>query len=183
MPGNIKLLNALITLLADKPLSRISVRDLLRTASLSKSTFYRLFNDKNDFLLWVMHYLLNQFTNQSYANMTPKTFYLNYLGHYATNRRAFKAFVIEDHWTDFEQQLKTVGIEIYRQVFQPFILQPQVKTLLATYIVNADVAVAINWLKTDDSRTIDQLATEMARLTIAVLAVYNIDFQEILRHN
>lgn len=53
------LMEALVTLLKTKSLDTISVRDLTREANVSRSTFYRNYLDKLDFLEQTMNTLID----------------------------------------------------------------------------------------------------------------------------
>ncbi|MTV82033.1 TetR/AcrR family transcriptional regulator [Secundilactobacillus folii] len=177
-----KLVNALATLLDSKPFEKISTLDLIRTAQISRTTFYRHFQDKFDFYDWAKSYLLNYFLEDNYDNETPKSFYTRYFQHFADYRSAFKSFIIEGRWQDFEQQIITSGITYYQKFLSRLPKNNVPIDVVAAYIVTAHIGVATNWLRTDDSRTPEELVEILIQLTSSVLSVYDIDFDTLFNH-
>ncbi|MFC6253646.1 TetR-like C-terminal domain-containing protein [Secundilactobacillus hailunensis] len=175
--SDLKLFHAFINLLNDgESLDKISTRYLLTQAGVSKSTFYRHYADKFAFYDWVADYLLNQLQDTDYSAATPLSFYKRYFEKCQTYRLAYKSFIVNNHWLEFERRLLDDGMANYTAILSR-INQPDVPvTTIASYVVSAHVGMAINWLQTDDPSTPDELAEQLTRLTTGALAAYHIDF-------
>ena len=175
--SDLKLFHALINLLnSGESLDKISTRHLLTQAGVSKSTFYRHYADKFAFYDWVADYLLNQLQDTDYSAATPLSFYKRYFEKCQTYRLAYKSFIVNNHWLEFEKRLLDVGMANYTAILSR-IDQPDIPvTTIASCIVSAHVGMAINWLRTDDTSTPDELALQLTRLTTGALAAYHIDF-------
>lgn len=179
-PSSLKLLTAFITLLNEKPLAKITTLDLIRTANISRSTFYRHFSDKLDFYEWVKSYLLSLFLKDDYSQDTPIGYYTGFFQHFADYRPAFKSFILKGAWQDFETQILVSGINNYSRFLDKALKQPAPTKLIASYIVTAHLGVALNWLRTDDVHSPAQMATVVTKLTDSVLANYDLSLAELM---
>lgn len=180
--SDIKLFNAFVKLLNNgSKLENISTRHLIAEAGISKSTFYRHYTDKYAFYNWVANYLLSQLQEAVHEAQTPLTFYQRYFKKCQTYRQAYKAFIINNHWLDFEQELFDKGMNNYRTILSKT-NQPGIPVdSIASYIVAAHVGIAVYWLRTDDASTPDELADRLTRLTTGALAAFNIDFVKLFQ--
>lgn len=176
-PSRLKLLAALVQLLATKPLGQIKTRELIRTAGISKSTFYRQFEDQQAFLAWTSQYLLAQLSFQDGTwQGTPEKFYTHYFMAFARNRRAYKAFVIDDRWADFQVALLENGVKLYQALFAKLPRTRRPDVMVAQYLVAAHVGVAIQWLKTDDPRSPEVMAQLLTTLSGGALTACGLTF-------
>ncbi|WP_054711966.1 TetR/AcrR family transcriptional regulator [Secundilactobacillus paracollinoides] len=113
--SDLQLLDALTDLVDDNDLDKLSTRLLIKRAGLSKSTFYRHYEDKYAFYDWAMAYLLGKDNEPTYHLETPLSFYTKYFEHYQTYRKAFKAFIVNDRWSGFTQKMVDSGMQITGQ--------------------------------------------------------------------
>lgn len=180
--SDLKLFNAFVNLLNnDEQLETISTRHLIAEADISKSTFYRHYADKFDFFRWVADYLLNQLQEAVHEAQTPLTFYQRYFEKCQAYRQAYKSFIVNKHWLDFEQKLLKEGMTNYTAILSK-IDQPGIPVdNIASYVVAAHVGMAINWLRNDDTSTPSELADQLTRLTTGALAAFNIDFAKLFQ--
>lgn len=77
---------SLLELLLDKPLAKISVKEVIDNCDLSKQTFYRHFKDKYDLINWTMKTMWDQLN---------KEFEADFSSYYETTVRLLT--VIKDH--------------------------------------------------------------------------------------
>ena len=175
-----KLLTALVTLLDDKLLTKITTLDLIRTAGISRSTFYRHFQDKFRFFDWVKSYLLNLFLKDDYSNDTPISYYTRFFQHFADYRQAFKSFILEGRWQNFEREILVSGADNYSRLLTKHLDKSAPIKTIATYIVSAHIGVAINWLTEDDAHSPAQMAVIMTRLTNSILANYDLTLDTLM---
>jgi len=71
--------DALLDLCDQKPLTSITIKDLLEKTGVSRQAFYNRFKDKNDLIQWTYeHKVLYDFLN----NSSGKTYYENTLSYY-----------------------------------------------------------------------------------------------------
>lgn len=179
--SDLQLLDALTDLVDDNDLDRLSTRLLIKRAGLSKSTFYRHYEDKYAFYDWAMAYLLGKDNEPTYHLETPRSFYTKYFEHYQTYRKAFKAFIINDRWSGFTQKMVDSGMANYRAILAK-INQPNVPiTTVSAYIISAHIGVAVNWIRTDDPTPPQEMAAQLTQLTTAVLSSYGLDFATLFK--
>ncbi len=180
--SDLKLFNAFIDLLNDgNQLDTISTRHLIAQAGISKSTFYRHYADKFAFYNWVADYLLSQLQETVQEAQTPLIFYRRYFEKCQAYRQAYKSFIVNQHWLGFEQRLLEEGMTNYTAILSK-INQPDIPVAnIASYIVAAHVGMALNWLRTDGTSTLDELANQLTRLTTGALAAFNINFANLFQ--
>ncbi|MFC6253350.1 TetR/AcrR family transcriptional regulator [Secundilactobacillus hailunensis] len=175
-----KLLTALVTLLDDKPLTKITTLDLIRTAGISRSTFYRHFQDKLRFFDWVKSYLLDLFLKDDFSDDTPASYYTRFFQHFADYRPAFKSFILDGHWQNFEREILKSGINNYSHLLTNHLDESAPINTIAAYIVSAHIGVVIDWLTEDDGHSPAQMAVIITQFTNSVLANYDLTLDTLM---
>ncbi|MFB7141311.1 TetR/AcrR family transcriptional regulator [Gottfriedia sp. NPDC056225] len=169
-PSKLKLMNALVELLSWKELDQVTVMDLIRTANISRSSFYRNFVDKFEFLDWTMDYLLSGITP---SKMNPKPtandFYPYFFNYFYQHRLFFRTFATQSTWPSFTAKLIASGKQAYEACFEDKATVNIPSSILANYIVNAHVGVILNWLCTDNPCPPDEMADYVTQITESVL--------------
>lgn len=166
------LMEALVTLLVTKNLDTISVRDLTQTANISRSTFYRNFLDKDDFLEWTMNTLIDGIKEQSSdyndPSDTPPQFYDRLFDYVYANITFFRAFMNNDDWPQFKKKVIESGIIVYKKILSPYenlICKDISIDFLVNYIVSAHVGAIGHWLATGEESSPQQMAKQLRLLT------------------
>lgn len=134
--------NAFAQLLIDRPLDRITVQDVVRTAEVNRSTFYRHFLDLDDFLDWLADNMLEEITQQ--FTITDQD--LDFTGFYQyamANQTLLEAFLGTQRWTSLVTQLQSFVTKRYTAL-----LQQQASsippTIQATFLIGGHIAL-FNW--------------------------------------
>ena len=106
--------NSLLSLLYKKPLSKITIGDLLEDTELSKQTFYNHFLDKNDLIAYVYDtVIVNRFNEEMSIDFkSALTQTLNSLKKYET----FIEQACFNRWTEFPK--RTYASPLYRIKFK-----------------------------------------------------------------
>ena len=151
-------------------LENISIQEIVAEANVSRSTFYRNFDSKQNFLDWVSSALeegLVKAVMPTHGLITQAPFH-NYF-HYLYQQREFiKAFIAFLNWPELTQQMYLVATEIYKKELSG--KQSLVNAAdLANYIVGAHVQVTQAWLVSDDPRSPDEMAAVLTGLTRDIL--------------
>ena len=162
-----RLMNALVQLLNHyHSLDKISVQRLIAEAGASRSTFYRNFDDKPDFLNWVIDNLITGIrtaVNRTGLPGEPHPFQ-NYYRYLNQQRSFFQAFVTLNRWPEFSDAMFQSGFTLYYQQLKK--LSSSVDpTILATYIVAAHIRLSHDWLIDDDPQTTEKMAEQTTILT------------------
>ncbi|AEV95839.1 Transcriptional regulator, TetR family [Pediococcus claussenii ATCC BAA-344] len=149
-----------------KDISDVSISQLVKKAKVSRSTFYRNFDNKEDFLSWVSVQLEEGILNASRVNFgdeveNPFQNYFNYLNQ---NRYLYTAFVNTISWPTLVDRMYLVATNSYERLLKGNKSNIPVKDL-ATYIVGAHVHVTRVWLLEDNPRSPEQMAELLTALT------------------
>jgi AcrR family transcriptional regulator len=166
------LMNALAALLEEKPLRQISVSDLVTRADISRTTFYRNYADKDQFVESVKWELLNGiFESVSHDSMSSardrRIYFRAFFEYIHQNRIFFKTFVNDEKWPQFKDEFVDNGIEAYRRTIGDRTLGGGMPSLmLIHYIVAAHVGVFCYWLSEDCESSVDFMAEQLTRLTL-----------------
>lgn len=162
-----KLLQALTELISDKQLESITVADLIRQAKVSRSTFYRDFIDKRDFLEWVMdEMLVKGIEQQSWYTKSSdsQSYFHNFFQFMEKNKIYFRVFSQSTVWPQFREKFMKNAQENYAALLQR--TQPSVPVdLLAAYITGAHAAVIDYWLNSENEYSAADLADLFIKLT------------------
>lgn len=65
--------DAMVTLLSDKPFTKITVQDILQTANIQRATFYRYFKDKYEVAEAINHILAEHLTRHAFDGIYRRT--------------------------------------------------------------------------------------------------------------
>jgi len=166
------LMEALVELLKIKSLNSISVRDLTKKARVSRSTFYRNYIDKYDFLERTMNVLLDGIAEESSNYIDEKKvfdqFYNKFFAYVYKNAVFFRAFINNDDWPQFKRRLIEGGIIIYKKILSGY--EKQIKNdisidFIVNYIVSAHVGIVSYWLATGEEYSPQYMAKQLSLLT------------------
>lgn len=104
--------NALLALLADHPLSKISVSDLCKTADINRSTFYAHYNEPSDVMNEIEEEIISRFP--VFHNLQAKAFteQLQTLFTYFTDNRQSLPLLLERDAT-FRKRLIDSAVHLY----------------------------------------------------------------------
>lgn len=165
-------MQALVVLLTVQSLDSISVRDLTKTARVSRSTFYRNYIDKYDFLERTMNTLLEGISEESsdYGDKEKVNdqFYDRFFYYVYKNHVFFRAFINNDAWPQFRRGVIDGGIIVYKKILSGH--EKQIKPdisidFLVNYIVSAHVGVISYWLATGEEYSPHYMAKQLSLLT------------------
>ena len=162
-----RLMKALAQLLnRGEDLETLSIQEITATAKVSRSTFYRNFDSKADFLTWISNELqqgIMEAVMLNHAVIAERPFQ-NYFRYLNQQREFIKAFIAFLNWPELTQQMYLTATSIYQKELkdkQSVIAAND----LATYIVGAHVQVTRKWLITDDPRSPEEMARVLTTLT------------------
>ena len=176
------LMDALVHLLSEKTLEKITVKDLIIQADVSRSTFYRNFVDKYDFLDWTMNELLIEgIQKQSWFKQSPNsdTYFENFFQYIYEHRVYFKAFINSVNWQQFRDKFVNNALMGYKEILQDQNIDIPID-LLASYIVGAHTEVVSYWLKSNIKYSPEFMAELFKKLTEnGVLKIVNINGESI----
>lgn len=96
---------AVAKLLLNEPLADITVRQIVTTAQVARSTFYRNFEDKDDFLAWLQNDLVAETSRQLVGTVDHPADLTAFYTYAQQNREFMKAFLVGQRWPAFVQAL------------------------------------------------------------------------------
>lgn len=147
-------------------LEKISVQSLITEAQVSRSTFYRNFDDMADFQNWVIENLISGIrtaVNHTGIPGQPDPFQ-NYYRYLNQQRPFFQAFVTMNRWPEFSKAMFQAGFKLYYEQLKTRSL-PVNATTLSSYIVAAHIRLSYDWLISDNPETTETMAAQTTILT------------------
>lgn len=165
---------ALARLLERQPLMEISVNDLVEEAGVSRTSFYRNYQDKEAFVNSVMDEVLGGiFAVGNLAGDAEKPvpsseqYYLRFFQYIQTNQVFFRFMADSGKWPEFRQRFQENGMDAYGRIIGQRTLTGGIPSqVLIAYIVSAHVGVISYWME-DGCRYAPQfMAHWLSQLTV-----------------
>ena len=175
------LANALIELMKEKPISKITVNDIVKQAKVARTTFYAQFKDKNQFIEAViddkLHELRSivmprfddedyQLTDDQMAEWS-ENYYIAYFNAFLANADFFRVMLSGNGVPGFVDKLVENGVKAYTYVFQHAETKefPLPAKYIIQYLVSAHIGLGIQWLQNDFKESPEYMARIQERLT------------------
>ncbi|OFI48557.1 hypothetical protein BG261_06575 [Floricoccus tropicus] len=178
-----KLLEALSHQLTYRPIEEIKVSELINEAKISRSTFYRLFETKEIFFDWVLHYYLEGLSTTTKSNSeNSQEFYYNYLTYIDQNSIYFKVFNNSNMWPQFNSEMYRIGIDIYKDFIFSQTYDKKLSIFVSNYIVNAHIGVVMEWLRQEKMERPEQLSKLLVELTSSALTSQGIEMENMFEN-
>lgn len=136
-------------LLSNKNLDKITIEDILKESEVSRSTFYRYFEDKYDLMAWCYKYKVNSILNQT-ANLGFKEVFYQIYVFIKSEQTYFRKPIHEDHEHSFYRFFLNYSIEYYTKIFLSIYKKEKIsenEKYLITYMANGQVSIVIQWIK------------------------------------
>ena len=155
--------NALISLLKQKSLYKISIRELCEVASINRSTFYKYFSSQFDLLNYMENNLLKGIDNilgePLKGNETLEKSLIKVLKYLKENKEFSKLLLNNNFDNEFPQKLFSLkgineaikGINEAIKQTLPTNSSEQVTNLIKSFVVTGCFAVIRSWLDDDCS--------------------------------
>lgn len=176
------LTNAFYAMLEEISLEEITVNDLCERAEVRRATFYKHFNDKNDFVTYLVKDVRDKFEKEVWdaqANSYPtKEYYQRYvealMSYLVVRKEAVKNIVLSSaHHTLIEvfakQNLNDTKklLEESQEAGMKLISTPNV---VASMMVGGTTRAIVDWFEDENRGPIETLLTEVNKIIDRVLA-------------
>ncbi|WP_127849423.1 TetR/AcrR family transcriptional regulator [Lacticaseibacillus hulanensis] len=173
-----QLKDALAELLLIKPLDAITVRKLVLRAGVARSTFYRNFDDKDDFLRWLQNdLLLTAASTFAQDNDNPGPNFLVFYQFAEKKRNFMRAFLTGQRWPEFVHQLYASACQRYEARLAGRQQEIPLRPLIA-FLVGGHVNLFLDWLQSDNPQTPAEMAAYHHRLGHdGLLKTFNINLE------
>lgn len=165
--------NALVALLHEKSLARLSVAQLTSTAGINRATFYRHYQSIEMFVEEVSDDLFNGLIDSHQLDVCESidssTYYRNWLEFAHDHRELFNALLSMNGSPEFRIKFIQNGIDSWSYVLgrnKAANLSDHEIRFISTYITSAHVGVLTQWLAEECATPIDEMCEEMYRLSI-----------------
>ena len=176
------LADALIELMMEKPIAKITVNEVVKRSGVARTTFYAQFADKEDFVEQIISDKLKELRaavmpqfdlsegkelSDEQIQQFSDTYYVNYYNEFIKNKDFFVAMLSENGVPGFRDKLTDNGIAAYTYVFehaqtQQFPLPPK---YIIQYIVGAHIELGYQMLKGGFVESPEYMAKIQDRLT------------------
>lgn len=162
------LINALSELLSEKEMDKISVQDIIREAEISRTTFYRIYQDKYAFLEDVKNDLIDGMFRAADNQGGGRPYFRRMLTYICQHKSLFYVFKECGKWDDFQQEFFNRGIGIYKSHLKQSRHMGDIpEDILVNYIVSAHGGVMSCWLQSDCIQPPEVLAGYLEKLTLS----------------
>ncbi|ANK60577.1 hypothetical protein AYR54_09950 [Loigolactobacillus backii] len=156
--------NAFASLLISRPLSTITVQDIVRKAGVNRSTFYRHFLDLDDFLDWLEEEMLVEITTHFQLSENKNIDFTQFYQYTNENRILLQGFLETNRWNHFIDRLQTIVLKNYLKL-----LSTQATTIPIEIQVQFFIGGHINlfkwWLDQENPPTPEKMATYHQKLS------------------
>ena len=157
---------ALLELMAEKPFSKISVKELCEQADVNRSTFYAHYYEQSDVLREIEQETIDEILSSLqdvYENAEPLEQVIAFLEYVKANAPLFRILLVQEESKHFrpmfiEASLGELRSEIeYKgdKKYEPFLL---------SFMMNAEVQIYIDWIESDFALP----SSEIAKLILAL---------------
>lgn len=162
--------DSLIELLLEKPISRLTVKELCARADINRATFYSHYAHQYDlleqieaaFIQDINSYLDNTITA---ANETSMALVLTKIFQYiAQNRDLCKVLLSVNSNLDFQTNIMSAaGLKVMLE-WQKMGLQQDIAEYIFTFVATGSIGVIHKWLQEESEKTPRQMAAFVTRL-------------------
>lgn len=157
--------NSLIELLLEKPIEKISVKEICEKAELNRSTFYLHYTDQFDLLKDIENDVIIQ-TGECLKDVkrdaSTKTYIATFLRNIRDNKDIFKALLSIE---DFQQFFIENSLEYTKAGIGLNESNSTKESLIYAFLLNGSLAMIKNWLDSDFSIDENELADLIYRLS------------------
>lgn len=149
---------AMIALLKKENFDNVSIKEILYEAKVSKSTFYRLFEDKYDVLNKSLLYAMNKYVNPDQFNLNEwRKFFIDLLSRFKLSR-TLKMFYHHSSKAQFVAVQQQFFLELITKRIERCGNRYDESLNLELYILASSCASAMYyWVKTDFTLSVNDL--------------------------
>lgn len=144
---------SLISLLNEKPMSNITVKEICELADINRSTFYTHYSDHYDLL----HKIEEEITEDMVNYLNSYTFAIEeesvkvtekLLDYIAKDHTIFEALLIKNGDPFFEQRLMNIARQfLIQQWMKANEVNPRHSNYLSTFVISGAIHVIKDWIK------------------------------------
>lgn len=160
--------NALVQLMQEQHISKISVRALCDTAGINRSTFYTHYTDPHDLLNKVEQDVLKNVSRHlekqdlNYINPLPVQVLTGILEYFKENADLFKALLSENCDFAFQKDIMGLARVISSQI--TLNLAPKTREYIKAFSLTGAISMLHTWLQDDMREPADEMAAFIIRI-------------------
>lgn len=172
------IVQAFVDLLNQKPLDKITVKEIVDTCGINRNTFYYHFEDMHALLVYILNAELEKVLADTYDTKSLEESFIRASEFALQNRRAIYHIYASVNRDDLERYLKSVAQEVLRRLVKGLDLKPGVKEddirLVVSFYRSGLVGMTTDWLNNGMKEDPEELIHHMsALLEGSVSAVLN----------
>lgn len=147
------LIDALLELMKKKSAHAVTVQELVTQAQVARSTFYALYESKEQFLSQIVDDMFaglrRQVQPRPGEQAVPGQYYSRHFQYIARHAPFFLAMLGEHGVSDFRRKMEESALETYQKVFAPVAQEdlPLPKDCLIQYLISAHIGLTYQWLR------------------------------------
>lgn len=156
---------AMLSLLEQQPLSKITVNDLCTRAMISRSAFYSHFEDKYALVKFCMDMIKNDLFEEG-RGMGLRERIVQVLSRIDNNSRLYKNLMLAEVDIELINMLHVSFNEDFKRIIEEnnVTTLPGPAEVIATYFAAGVTAVILNWLRKNKPYSIDEMADCLCKL-------------------
>ncbi len=159
--------NALLELLEERPLGKITVTDICRVADVNRSTFYANYVDVRQLLTEIEEDIIGQIpVSSDFPKINMDMRFLDMLESFfqyvKDHGRLFKILIVEENNSDFNNRLVDAAMQRYH--IKTHANEPLISRYKYIYRINGVIGLIKEWIDADfpiDARTFARFVLKM----------------------
>ncbi|HHV11460.1 MAG TPA: TetR family transcriptional regulator [Clostridiales bacterium] len=160
--------NALVSLMQEKPLEQITVKEIMESSELARQTFYQVFDSKEDVLDYIMDTLFMEYLGHCKTQVidnlcdAAKLFFQ----FFAENEPFVEALALNQKVCILQKKCKEyLQDESFLKFTQAGIHNLQEKDFASAFVTSGLVGMLVTWFKSGKALSTEELADIVCRLT------------------
>ena len=162
---DLRVIKTLVELLKDKPFEEIKVQDICNTALINRSTFYAHYSDKYELLAAYINNLKNALKKELEKNnniSNTKEYYMEmiklFLNHIDDKRDVYQsALVNNQNSISMDILYDVINNDVTRHIQEDVNQADIPSTVISRFYIGAVLNVGIEWLKSNNKYTKDEV--------------------------
>lgn len=147
--------NSYMSLVRERPVGKITVKDICEGAEVNRSTFYLYYNEPNDILMELEDETISLVEDSLYSigaseetSPDAQSYLLSFLREIRKSGELLKTLLVENSDPHFRRKLQAVALKMAESAFNVD-LESESKSATYLYIVSGSIELIIDWLKSD----------------------------------
>ncbi|MGN0547591.1 MAG: TetR/AcrR family transcriptional regulator [Acutalibacteraceae bacterium] len=172
----IMLKDAMIDLMQEKPVNKITIKEICEKAQINRSTFYLHYNEPNDLLKSIEDEIIENTADYlkkigAEINDSAIRYILLFIRYIKENDKVFRTLLVKNDSQFFKKKFVILSLEKCLTALN-CTADENIKKYVFGYAVNGCISVIIEWIESDYKLPDSEVASLLYNLSKCVMAEY-----------